>query len=93
MSVADVLNAHLEQGADVIVVQGIIYPFALAPVFDDPKGSQDSKLMGYGRFALAAKYRKITYAMLPVQKGCDYFYSGRISQGLEYLGKTLDGIG
>ena len=93
MSVADVVNAHLKQGADMVVIQGIIYPFALAPVFDDAKGSQDSKLMGYGRFALAAKYRKITYTMFPVQKGGDYFYAGRISQGLEYLGKPQDDFG
>ncbi len=93
ISVTDVVNAHLEQGADVVVVQGIIYSFALAPVFDDAKCSQDSKLMGYGRFALAAKYGKIAYTMFPIQKGRDYFYAGRISQGLEYLGKALDGIG
>jgi hypothetical protein len=93
MSVTDVVDAHLKQGTDMVVVQGVVYPFALAPVFDDAKGSQDSKLVGYGRFALAAKYGKITDTMFPVQKRRDDFNPGRISQGLEYLGKALDGVG
>jgi len=48
MSMTDVVDAHLKQGTDMVVVQGIIYPFALAPVFNNPKASQDSKLVGYG---------------------------------------------
>ena len=93
MSVGYVLNAHLKQCTDMVVVQGVIYSLSLASVFNDPKGSQDPELMGYGRFALAAKYGNITHAMFPVQKRCDYLYPGRVPKCLEYLGKPQNGVG
>ncbi len=74
----------------MVVVQGIINDFPLASVFNDSKGSQNPKLVGYGRFALSAKHGKITDTMFTVQKCRDNFYPGGICQCLEYFGKTQD---
>jgi hypothetical protein len=86
----DVTTGVVQQADDVMVIERVEREAAGAPDSYETRGSQQAKLMGYGRLGQSDQRRQVTDTSLAVGEGIQKPDARRIAEQLEDVGHRLD---
>lgn len=84
------LNAHIDYGFDVIVVQGIEYRLANLAVLDQPCVFQYSELVRDCRHTHRKLFGDVANAHLALEKQVEYLYARAVAHNREKFGKIKE---
>ena len=87
------LETHLEYLSYVVVLEGVVALFAVAPYLYQILLSEDAELMGYGALFHADDIRDTADAELALEQRAHYPYAGRVAENLEEIRELKEGIG
>ena len=82
------LNAHVDNGFDVVVVEGIEDRFADLAVFDDSGIFEDAELVRDGGHAHTELFGDVADTELAVEEEIEYFDSGAVAYHREKFGEV-----
>lgn len=82
------LQANVQQGMDVLIVQGIVHHPAFLTRLDQPEGAQYPQVLGHGRFRYTDDTGNITDTEFLLDKAINNLGAVRVRQCRKRLGEA-----
>ncbi len=81
------LQADRQEGANMLIIKGMVYDFTVAPAPDKPEATQHTQMLRDTRLADFGYSREVAGTQLLIKETVDYLGTARVSKSLEDLGQ------